>query len=210
VFEIGFGPGALLRRFLEDGAEVSGADPDQLEVAIDERVRTEGRLWHKGVETLDPANHQVDLVYGIHVIEHVDNVAATLRVAHSLLAPGGRLALVTPAGDSLGPRWFGAGWWLLEDPTHVRFFSTDSIRRACEQAGFADVRVRRLWLDSLTMEVASLARLRLGRPIPPDGVLSSRKVLALGLLAAPLVVAVRGLVPRLRPTLYVSARRSLE
>jgi SAM-dependent methyltransferase len=210
VFEMGFGTGALLRRFLEDGVEVSGADPDQLEVAVDARVRTEGRLWHGGVEELDPADHQVDLVYGVHVIEHVANVAATLKVAHSLLAPGGSLALLTPAGDSLGPVWFGAGWWLLEDPTHVRFFSADSIRRACEAVGFTDVRVRRLWLDNLTMEVASLVRLHLDRPVPPGGVLSSRKVLALGFLAAPLVVAVRALVPRLRPTLCVSARRSLE
>ena len=78
----------------------------------------------------------VDLVYGVHVIEHVDDVRRTLEVARSVLAPGGRLVLVTPAADSWGLRLFGESWWLLEDPTHVRFFTMRSLRLACEGAGF--------------------------------------------------------------------------
>jgi SAM-dependent methyltransferase len=207
VFEMGFGGGALLRRFLDDGAEVSGADPEQLGVAIDAEVASRGRLWREPVEAVDPVGHEVDLVYGIHVIEHVADVESTLQVARRLLRPGGRLALFTPAGDSLGLRWFGSDWWLLEDPTHVRFFTAQSIRRACQQAGFGRVRVRRLWLDNLTMEGASVARrLRVGSA-EPGGVLSSRWTMALALLSAPAVVMARGLVPRLRPTLYVEAEK---
>ena len=205
VFEMGFGGGALLRRFLDDGASVSGADPEQLGVAIDAEVLSRGRLWRGPVEAVDPAGHEVDLVYGIHVIEHVADVERTLLVALRLLRPGGRLVLFTPAGDSLGLRWFGSDWWLLEDPTHVRFFTAKSIRRACQQAGFGSVRVRRLWLDNLTMEGASVARrLRVGSG-DPGGVLSSRWSMAFALLAAPVVIVARGLVPGLRPTLCVEA-----
>jgi SAM-dependent methyltransferase len=206
VFEIGFGAGAMLRRFLDDGAEIAGIDVGQLDGRVDPRVGEHGRLWSGSVETLEAEDLVVDLVYGVHVIEHVDDVRRTLEVARSVLAPGGRLVLVTPAADSWGLRLFGESWWLLEDPTHVRFFSMRSLRLACEDAGFGVVRAKRLWTDNLTMEVGSLARMGRFADGAPGGVLSSRLVLAAGVLSAPIVLLVRALAPRMRPTMYVEAR----
>lgn len=206
VFEIGFGAGAMLRRFLDDGAEVSGIDPGQLDGHVDPRVGEHGRLWRGQVETLEAEDLVVDLVYGVHVIEHVDDVRRTLEVARGVLAPGGRLVLVTPAADSWGLRLFGESWWLLEDPTHVRFFTMRSLRLACEDAGFDVVRTKRLWTDNLTMDVGSLARMARIADGEAGGVLSSRLVLAAGVLSVPVVLLVRAVVPRTRPTMYVEAR----
>lgn len=206
VFEIGFGAGSILRRFSDDGAEISGVDAEQLDTRVDPRVRERGRLWWGPVETLDSGELVVDLVYGVHVIEHVDDVARTLQVARGLLAPGGRLVLLTPAADSWGLRLFGDSWWLLEDPTHVRFFTRRSLQRACEDAGFEVVKVRRLLADNLTMEVASLARAARFADDEPGGVLASRLVMVVGLLSAPVVLLVRALAPRVRPTMYLEAR----
>jgi SAM-dependent methyltransferase len=196
----------MLRRFLDAGAEVSGVDAGQLDGRVDRRVGERGRLWTGSVEAFEAEDLVVDLVYGVHVIEHVDDVRRTLEVARSVLAPGGRLVLVTPAADSWGLRLFGESWWLLEDPTHVRFFSMRSLRRACEDAGFGVVRTRRLLTDNLTMEVASIARMGRVAEGEPGGVLSSRAVLAAGVLSAPVVLLVRALAPRMRPTMYVEAR----
>ena len=87
------------------------------------------RLDRGELETV-PAAGGHDLVVGVHVLEHLRDPAAGLAAAYRLLRPGGTLALVTPTADSLGPDWFGDAWWLLEDPTHLRFFSPDSARRA--------------------------------------------------------------------------------
>ena len=206
VFEIGFGAGSLLRDFLDRGAEISGIDADQLGSGVDGRVREHGRLWWGPVETLDSGGLLVDLVYGVHVIEHVDDVDKTLEVARRLLAPGGRLVLLTPAADSWGLRLFGDSWWLLEDPTHVRFFTDRSLRLACENAGFSVIRTRRLWVDNLTMEVGSLARAARLADDEPGGVLASRLVMVAGVLSAPVVLLLRGLAPCMRPTMYVEAR----
>jgi 2-polyprenyl-3-methyl-5-hydroxy-6-metoxy-1,4-benzoquinol methylase len=206
VFEIGFGAGSLLRRFLDDGAEVAGVDARQFEAEVDPQVVARGRLWWGTMETLDAGGLVVDLVYGVHVIEHVEDVEKLLLEAKRLLAPGGRLVLLTPAADSWGLRLFGSAWWLLEDPTHVRFFTARSARLACANAGFTAVSTRRLWADNLTMEVGSLARLARLAEDRPGGVLSSRVVMAAGVLSAPLVLVLRMLSPRLRPTLYVEAR----
>lgn len=204
VFEIGHGAGHLLRRFLDDGAQVAGVDPDQLGVAVDPEVARRGRLHRGGVEDLvgeELGRH--DLVYGIHVVEHVADPAATFATARALLRPGGTLSLITPAGDSSGLRLHGEHWWMLEDPTHVRFFTARSLARAAHDAGLVDVEVRRPVLDSLSVDVASLARCR-GRPAP-GGVLASRPVLAASVASVPAVVVARLARPALRPTLQLVA-----
>ncbi len=205
VFEIGYGSGALLRRFLDNGWSVAGVDSGQLELGVDAEVARRGRLDRGELEGIaGPGGH--DLVVGVHVLEHLRDPAAGLAAAHRLLRPGGTLALVTPTADSAGPDWFGSAWWLLEDPTHLRFFSPESARRALARAGFTGVRVRRLLLDTLSMEVASLRRAAARRP-RPRGVLAERGTVLGALVAAPAAVAGRVALPRLRPSIELVAHR---
>lgn len=205
VFEIGFGAGALLRRFLDDGAAVAGCDPDQLGIDVDPVVRDRGHLVAGGIESLPRTEGEHDLVYGVHVLEHVDDVGTTLAAARGLLRPGGQVQMLTPAGDSDGLRFHGESWWMLEDPTHVRFFSEHSLRRAAEAAGLVDIEIRRSVLDSLSADAASLVR-RV-RPAPrPGGVLGSRPALALAAASAPAVALARTVRPGLRTTLHLLAR----
>lgn len=206
VFEVGFGAGSMLRRFLDDGAQVAGVDPDQLGIGVDELVRAQGDLRTGGIEDVTDLPGEQDLVYGIHVLEHVTDPHAALRSSLELLRPGGRASFITPAGDSSGVDRYGAAWWMLEDPTHIRFFTADSLARAAERAGFVDIEVRRLLLDSLSVDAASLARaVRPGER--PRGVLGSRSVLAAAVASVPLVIGQRVVAPRSRPTLQLLARR---
>lgn len=206
VFEIGYGAGGLLRAFHDAGASVAGADPDQLERDVDPVVVAHGRLHACGIEEVPAGEPPVDLVYGIHVLEHVVDPIETLRRTHALLRPGGSAHFFTPAGDWAGLRLAGDGWWMLEDPTHVRFFTADSLARAAREAGFDDVEIRRPPLDSLVNDAASAVR-RV-RPAPrPQGVLAQRSTLALAGATLPLTLAARALVPLLRPTLHLVTRR---
>jgi 2-polyprenyl-3-methyl-5-hydroxy-6-metoxy-1,4-benzoquinol methylase len=205
VFEIGYGSGALLRRFLDAGWTVGGVDKGQLEVPVDAEVVRRGALRQGELETT-PATARYDLVVGVHVLEHLRDPAAGLAAAAALLAPGGTLALVTPTADSYGPEWFGAAWWLLEDPTHLRFFSPASARRALHRAGFERVAVRRLALDTLSMEAASLRRAA-GRRHRPAGVLAERGTVVAALATAPIMLATRIVLSRLRPSLELVAHR---
>ena len=79
---------------------------------------------------------------------------------------------------------------MLEDPTHVRFFTADSLTRVARDAGFAAVRVDRLVVDSLSVDVASAARAL--RPPGPAGALSSPFVRAGAIASAPIVVRPAG------------------
>lgn len=209
VFEVGHGAGHMLRRFLDAGAAVAGVDPDQLGVDVDVEVSRRGRLYAGGVEEMasqaraEAPGDGYDLVYGIHVVEHVVDPRATFRACRELLRPGGTLQLLTPAGDSRGVTLHGSSWWMLEDPTHVRFFTADSLARAARDAGFVDVEVRRPLMDSLSVDAASLAR-RAGLG-GAKGVLGRRSVLAGAVLSVPPVVLARMARPLLRPTLQLVA-----
>lgn len=205
VFEVGFGTGAMLRRFLDAGVTVAGADPDQLELAVDPQVQQKGTLFSTGVEHVDPGETRVDLVYGIHVLEHVVDPLDTLRLATRLLNPGGSVHFLTPAGDWDGLRLYGDGWWMLEDPTHVRFFTEGSLRRVAEQAGLIDVDIRRPVLDSLVTDAASAVR-RFRPAARPAGVLGERSTMLLAAATAPLVIGARAVRPRMRPTLHLVGR----
>ena len=147
-----------------------------------------------------------DLVVGVHVIEHVADLAGFADACRDLLRPGGRLVLLTPAGDGIGLARFRSRWWMLEDPTHVRFLTRRLGRpaardcRTCRRPGPAAV------LDSVGVEAASLVRAVRWRHLPAAGVLSWPVTRALVLVTAPVVLAVRLLVPSTRPTLEVVAR----
>jgi SAM-dependent methyltransferase len=206
VFEVGFGAGALLRRFLDAGAIVAGADPGALAVAVDPVVTANATLHSASLESLPPQD-PADLVVAVHVAEHVADPAQFARTCFDLLRPGGQVVLVTPAGDSASLGVFRSRWWMLEDPTHVRFFSARSINRLLRDAGFVDVRVQRLVLDSLTVDAASCMRALRWRHLPPDGVLAWPATRALALLSAPAVILLRMLRPAMRPAMEVAARR---
>lgn len=206
VFEIGFGAGALLRRFLDGGAIVSGADPGALKVTVDPVLATRATLHATSLEHV-PLQDPFDLVFAVHVIEHVADPTQFATACHDLVRPGGQLVLVTPAGDSASFRAFRSRWWMLEDPTHVRFFSARSIGRLLVDAGFVDIRVRPLVLDSIAVDAASCVRALLWKRPPPEGVLALRATRILALVSAPVVVLVRLVRAPMRPAMEVSARR---
>ena len=204
VFEIGFGAGALLARFAQSGHTVGGCDLDQLKVGVNETIYADGLVFNTGIEDVTPPAEGFDLVYGIHVIEHVVDIHKTVESARQLLNPGGRLVLFTPGGDSLSAKVFSDAWWLLEDPTHVRFFSIRSLTALLERHGYTDVRVSRALYDNLTMEGASILRMFRGKR-PAGGVLASTWSRIFATLLAPAALVLRFLIPRWRPTLVVTA-----
>jgi 2-polyprenyl-3-methyl-5-hydroxy-6-metoxy-1,4-benzoquinol methylase len=68
-------------------------------------------------------------------IEHSVDPVGDLAAARSLLRPGGVLALSTGDADSLVARLSGRRWHLLTPRHHNFFFSTATLRRACDAAG---------------------------------------------------------------------------
>jgi trans-aconitate methyltransferase len=142
VLEIGFGPGVAIEAFaarVTDGV-VFGVDHSELMVRTARRRNTRaiaaGRvvLTTAGVDEVDDGLRPLDLVLAVNNLGMWPDPPAQLRRLHSLLRPGGRLAI----GNQ--PRTAGA--------------DAETARRAAEEtaamltdAGFTGLDTRRLDLD---------------------------------------------------------------
>jgi dolichol-phosphate mannosyltransferase len=81
-----------------------------------------------------------DVVVSWDVLEHVRDPRRFLETAHSLLRPGGILALSTIDIDSRFARLMGRRWpWIME--MHLYYFGAGSLERMFRDAGFERVRV---------------------------------------------------------------------
>jgi SAM-dependent methyltransferase len=208
VLEIGFGPGLLLSWFLDRGDRVSGVDPGMLEREIPEALRLHAMLSSDPAESVQLEPESFDLIFGVHVVEHLADPAAVFRSCCRALRPGGVAYFMTPDAESRGLSLFKDAWWNLEDPTHVRFFSRRSISTALRRAGFTRVTARTPRWDSLSLEISSVFRLG-RRSSGRHGVLSSRLTLPAYAALLPFAIATRRVWPSISPSMEVVARKGM-
>jgi|GEM_PF-571406 len=204
VLEVGFGDGQLLRSFQRRNHQVYGVEVSQPQgLQVDQLRYLGAHLYYEGLERADLPKERLDLIYMIHVVEHLEDPLRCFRKLFAAARKGALIYLVTPNGRSAGLRIFGESWWHLEDPTHLRFFTPQSICTCLQKAGFSPMRVSAPLLDSITLEVNSLVRLFHRRGAVMDHVL----VRTLDLLLVPTALLSRLLWRDIRPSMEILARR---
>lgn len=161
ILEIGSSMGFLLKTFRDDGWDVLGVDPDRNSC----RYATDRNGIPTRVGTLDEsgiADESFDVVLMMHVIEHVPDPVQLLADIRRVLAPGGRLVMETPRYDTLMFRLLGRRERSLGCDGHIYFYTTDSLRRTYETAGFTLEKYenvgRSLTLDRLVYNVGVISR----------------------------------------------------
>ena len=161
LLEIGCGSGGMLKSFADLGWQVAGIDFDPAAVAACQskglRVELgtlEGQLYSRS---------SFDAVIMSHVIEHVHDPIALLSECRRVLAPGGKLSLVTPHIDAFGHRLFRSSWFCLDPPRHLHLFNVKSLRAALREAGFTRVRILTTMRDASETFIASRSIQRTGR-----------------------------------------------
>ena len=106
---------------------------DSASAALD-FCRRRGHRYLVRAESLPFAPESFDIVTALDVIEHVDDDIVTLRDLYTTMRPGGLLIISVPAYRALWSYW--------DDILgHRRRYTTGSLRRAVETAGF---RVRKI------------------------------------------------------------------
>ena len=142
LLEIGSACGFLLVAARERGFTVRGVEMSAW--ASRYARETYGLDVHTGtLESAAMPAASVDVVVMADVIEHLHDPPATMREIHRVLAPGGRVLLLTPDVGSVMARLAGPRWWgLLDD--HYFYFSRQTLRRLLEREGFAVERITAL------------------------------------------------------------------
>lgn len=139
VLDLGCGRGEALRCLAAAGHRARGIDASVEMVA---HCRALGLAAEPGdlfAALAAQAPASLDAVVSFHVIEHLpaERLEELVSLAWRALRPGGMLILETPNPLSLTVA--ASRFWL--DPTHRRPVHPESLRLACELAGFASVEV---------------------------------------------------------------------
>jgi SAM-dependent methyltransferase len=145
ALDLGCGDGRLTAELR--ATELVGADVSAVALR-----RARDRLPQLRFAELDPdaplpfADSEFDLALLAETIEHVRDVQLLLSELRRVLAPGGRLALTTPAHNRLtGLDILARGFERRFDPLspHLRFLTKRSLRALLDEMGFEAVRLER-------------------------------------------------------------------
>jgi len=139
LLEVGCSMGQLLDYFREDGWTVQGVDPWK-EAALFTAKKMGIPCSPTTLEGAKLLGNSLDVLVMLHVIEHVENPAGTMKEVFRVLKPGGYAVIETPRYDTLMFRLFGRRERSLSCDGHIYFFTAESLQRLCENAGFELVR----------------------------------------------------------------------
>ncbi len=137
ALELGCGDGWMLSALREHGLWTCGTERS---VESARPARENGlRVFVGDLAALRP-EARFDLIVLFHVLEHLDDPAATLAACAARLTPTGRIVISVPNLASWQARLFGPRWFHLDVPRHLVHFSPRALDRAFAAAGLARVR----------------------------------------------------------------------
>ena len=71
-----------------------------------------------------------------HVIEHLPDPIEVLKECSRILAPGGKLVLITPNSEAWGHTLYRRNWRQLDPPRHLHIFSANTLQTITQRVGF--------------------------------------------------------------------------
>ncbi len=138
LLDFGCAAGYFLEVAQAHGWEVAGVE---LSAEMAERARAQ---THAPVaRELDELEGGFDVITLWEVVEHLPRPVETLAALRRRLRPGGLLMLSTPNTGHWQALREPAAWEGYRPPSHLVFFTAETLSRALEQAGFQEVTVQR-------------------------------------------------------------------
>ena len=134
ALEIGCGNGAYLARLQQLGWDVTGVDISLAAAASAASLNINVHIGE--LEEINLPTDYYDFAYMNHSIEHVRNPISLLAHLHDLMRPGSFLWIETPDIESYGAHLFKQYWFPIESPRHLWLFSSRTLKKALNEAGF--------------------------------------------------------------------------
>lgn len=139
LVDLGCWVGFLLAEARDRGWDTIGVEPSEFASSF-ARDRLGLEVIQAGLMEADLEPQAADVVFLGDVIEHLPDPGAALDRIASLLAPGGIVALALPDSGSRLARLMGRRWWSVI-PTHVQYFTRESLAVLLRRHGFAPLSV---------------------------------------------------------------------
>ncbi len=134
MLEIGCGSGDALAFMHALGWSVTGVEMDAAAADVARKRGLDVAVGKLSEQDFRPASFEAITMN--HVIEHLHDPEKLLKECHELLVPGGQIVLVTPNSRSLWHRLFQRNWMHLDPPRHLMIYSTSTLVKLLQTAGF--------------------------------------------------------------------------
>jgi SAM-dependent methyltransferase len=143
LLDIGCGRGLRLLSFRDKGFNVHGFDFQPEDV---DYLQKKHNISATAGDVAKISNYfapaSFDVVSAFYLLEHVSDVHSILKQCCELLKPGGWLVGAVPLIDSLQAKIFRRNWLnITEAPRHLSLPSCNGIRKACNEAGYENVKI---------------------------------------------------------------------
>lgn len=137
LLDLGCGDGNHLEYLQKYTVSIYGSDYNPVRLVRSHVRSSSATLFLADILDYPAQDGFFDIIFFNHVIEHIPQDEAALKVIHRILKPGGLLILGTPNE--------GAWWWQLayklqpetrKSTDHVRFYTASSLSKRITEAGF--------------------------------------------------------------------------
>jgi SAM-dependent methyltransferase len=162
ILDIGCGLGWLLS-YLNDDWDKYGIEISKF---ASNHAKQFGKIHHGTLDDFSD-NINFDVIVMNHVIEHLDFPVEALNKIINMLSDCGVLIIGTPDFDSAAARRYGSNFRLLNDPTHISLFSSDSMHRCLRDQGFKIIKVEYPYFETPWFNKDDLLRILDDKGISP-------------------------------------------
>ncbi|MDQ1451546.1 MAG: hypothetical protein QOK38_1412 [Acidobacteriaceae bacterium] len=164
VFEIGCAYGFFLDEMKDVARQAAGIDISR--DAVRHAVEQLGVDATCGDYLLTEIDRCPDLIVMWDTIEHLARPDLFLAAAARDLRPGGHIAITTGDIGSPVARFRGRRWRMIHPPTHLHYFSADTLRLMLDRAGFEVVHLSHPGVTrNLQSALYIILALKVGAPV---------------------------------------------
>jgi 2-polyprenyl-3-methyl-5-hydroxy-6-metoxy-1,4-benzoquinol methylase len=152
LLDMGCGTGEFIHTCQQDGWKVKGIEPSPHARKQAEELN-QTSLYSDLFQVEDSA--QFDAITLWHVLEHVDDLQATVKKLKQLLKSDGVLVVAVPNYQSLDAQIYQEHWAAYDVPRHLYHFSQKSMEKLMNGHGLKIEQVLPMKLDSFYVSLLS-------------------------------------------------------
>jgi 2-polyprenyl-3-methyl-5-hydroxy-6-metoxy-1,4-benzoquinol methylase len=153
MLDIGSGTGEFLEHCKNRGWEVIGVEPN--DTAREKAINSYGLkiMDNKALKELPKGSYDVITMW--HVLEHIEDPLAQVKLNHELLKPGGLFVLALPNYESWDANHYGKFWAAYDVPRHLYHFTRESVQYLSDKTDFNIEEILPLKLDAYYISLLS-------------------------------------------------------
>lgn len=170
ILDFGCGTGEFIKVAKHKGWNTIGMEPSQharqhLSPSISKDVKN-------SLEEVSNLKKKFDAITLWHVLEHVDQLNATIENIKNLLTENGRIYIAVPNSNSWDAHHYKQHWAAYDVPRHLWHFNIKSMHELLKKHQLTIIKVLPMWLDAFYVAMLS-EKYRNGDSFSAKGMLNS-------------------------------------